>query len=96
MSGASQDPVEYLKGMVAAYEASYGREVAQSLAAYYVPYFSQMGIDVSGILDRQAHQPEREEGDRRRGSERSRHADRDRRDRHYSRRRSASPRHQRK
>ena len=39
--------------MLAAYEASYGREVAQSLAAYYVPYFSQMGIDVSDILDRQ-------------------------------------------
>ena len=38
--------------------------MAQSLATYYVPYFSQMGIDVSGILNRPEHQPEGSERDK--------------------------------
>lgn len=93
-----QDPVEYIKNMLLAYEAAYGRDVAQSLAAYYVPYLSQMGIDVSGIMDRPAHQGATGERGREREVERGRDNDRDRRDERdrHPRRRSASPRQQRK
>lgn len=90
--------MEYLKSMLHAYETAYGRDVAQSLATYYVPYFSQMGIDVSGILNRPEHQVEGGERDRNRDVDRGRTVDRSRREERdrYSRRRSASPRQQRK